>query len=154
MQGPEHEAIRKRYIELRYRLMPYIYTGIEEMSRTGVPLMRPIFLEYPKASDFYGENREFLFGRDLLVAPVLTEMVDDIEDQFPPGDWFDYWSGYKFTNAKEAEAASGARSSSAVCAGWCNHSRAAGGAKYGGDAGRAAGVARLSRKRLQRLTLS
>ncbi|MGA8072076.1 MAG: glycoside hydrolase family 31 protein [Candidatus Acidiferrales bacterium] len=101
VQGLEHEAIRKRYIELRYRLMPYIYTGIEEMSRTGVPLMRPVFLEYPKASDFYGENREFLFGRDLLVAPVLTEMVDDIEDQFPPGDWYDYWSGKKFTNAKK-----------------------------------------------------
>ena len=99
--GPEHEAIRKRYIELRYRLMPYIYTGVEEMSRTGVPLMRPVFLEYPKASDFYGENREFLFGRDFLVAPVVTEMVDEIEDHFPPGDWYDYWSGAKLTNAKK-----------------------------------------------------
>src|SRR6202142_3370966 len=93
--GPEQEAIRRRYIELRYRLLPYIYTGVEEMSRTGVPLMRPVFLEYPQAGDFYGENREFLFGRDLLVAPVLTEMVDAIEDHFPPGDWYDYWTGEK-----------------------------------------------------------
>jgi len=53
-------------IELRYELMPYLYTGIEEASRTGIPLMRPVFLEYPHVSDFYGDNRDFLFGRDLL----------------------------------------------------------------------------------------
>jgi alpha-glucosidase len=99
VHGLEQEAIRRRYIELRYRLMPYIYTGVEEMSRTGVPLMRPIFLEFPEARDFYDENREFLFGRDLLVAPVLTEMVDEIEDHFPPGDWYDYWTGEKWTDA-------------------------------------------------------
>ena len=46
------------------------------MTRTGVPLMRPVLLDYPQADDFYAENREFLFGRDLLVAPVVTEMVD------------------------------------------------------------------------------
>ena len=40
-----------------------------------MPLMRPIFLEYPQATDFYGENREFLFGRDLLVAPVVDERL-------------------------------------------------------------------------------
>ena len=101
VHGPEHEAIRKRYIELRYRLLPYIYTGMEETARTGLPLMRPIFLEYPNEKDFDAENREFLFGRDLLVAPVLTETMDDIEDQFPAGEWYDFWTGAKFTNAKK-----------------------------------------------------
>ena len=42
VHGPAHEAIRRRYIEARYRLMPYIYTLAEEASRTGVPLMRPL----------------------------------------------------------------------------------------------------------------
>jgi len=74
VHGPEHEAIRRKYIELRYELMPYLYTGIEETSRTGLPLMRPVFLEYPQASEFYGDNRDFLFGRDFFVAPVTTEM--------------------------------------------------------------------------------
>ena len=41
--GPEQEAIRRRYIELRYQLLPYIYTGIEDMTRTGLPFMRPVF---------------------------------------------------------------------------------------------------------------
>src|SRR5262249_49464069 len=76
VHGPEHEAIRRHYIELRYQLMPYIYTSIEEMSRTGEPLMRPIFLDYPQAEEFYGNDRDFLFGPDLFVSPVVTEMVD------------------------------------------------------------------------------
>ena len=95
VNGPEHETIRKRYIELRYRLLPYIYTATEEMSRTGLPLMRPIFLEYPQAIDLYDENDEYLFGRDLLVSPVLTEMIDEHEVHLPPGEWYDYWDGSK-----------------------------------------------------------
>src|SRR5580700_10842273 len=90
--GPEQEAIRKRYIQLRYRLLPYVYTSMEETSRTGVPLMEPIFLEYPQAQDLYGEDHEFLFGRDLFVAPVVTEKVDAQDVHLPPGDWYDFWS--------------------------------------------------------------
>jgi alpha-glucosidase len=93
VHGPEHEAIRKKYIELRYRLMPYLYTAIEETARTGVPLMRPLFLEYPQATEFYGDDRDFLFGRDLFVAPVTTEMVDAEDISLPPGGWYDFWSG-------------------------------------------------------------
>ena len=48
--GPEAEAVRRRYIEDRYRLMPYLYTLAEENSRTGIPMMRPLFLEFPDAT--------------------------------------------------------------------------------------------------------
>jgi alpha-glucosidase len=95
VHGPEHEAIRLKYIELRYRLLPYLYTGIEDATRTGMPLMRPIFLEYPQASEFYGEDRDFLFGRDLFVAPINTEMVDPEDISLPPGEWYDFWTGTK-----------------------------------------------------------
>jgi alpha-glucosidase len=93
--GPEHEAIRRRYIELRYKLLPYIYTGIEETTRTGLPFMRPIFLDYPQLESSYNNNRDFLFGHDLFVAPVATEMVNAEEVQLPPGDWYDYWTAQK-----------------------------------------------------------
>jgi alpha-glucosidase len=100
VHGPEHEAIRKKYIELRYQLLPYIYTGIEETSRTGMPLVRPVFLEYPEAELFYEEQTvgflpEYLFGRDLLIAPRVTEMLDPLEIEMPPGEWYDYWTGLK-----------------------------------------------------------
>jgi alpha-glucosidase len=98
VHGPEHEAIRRRYVELRYTLLPYIYTIVEESSRTGLPFMRPVFLDYPQAEDFYGNNRDFLFGNDLFVAPVTTEMVDAEEVQLPPGDWYDYWTSQKLSS--------------------------------------------------------
>lgn len=101
VHGPKHEAIRRRYIEERYRLMPYIYTGVEEMSRTGVPLMRPLFLEYPKADGIAGNDHDFLFGRDLLVAPVTTEMLDAQVLHLPPGDWYDYWTAEKHSSQEQ-----------------------------------------------------
>src|SRR5580704_5693380 len=98
--GPEQEAIRRRYIELRYRLLPYIYTGIEDMSRTGIPFMRPIFLDYPQQENFYTDDRDFLFGDDFFVAPVVTETVDAEEIQLPPGDWYDYWTAQKHASTE------------------------------------------------------
>jgi alpha-glucosidase len=99
--GPEQEAIRRRYIELRYQLLPYIYTGIEDMTRTGLPFMRPIFLDYPQQESSYNDNRDFLFGSDLFVAPVVTETVDAEEIQLPPGDWYDYWTAQKHASAEK-----------------------------------------------------
>jgi alpha-glucosidase len=102
VHGPEQEAIRRKYIELRYELMPYLYTGIEEASRTGLPLMRPVFLEYPQASEFYGDNRDFLFGRDFFVAPVTTEMVDAEEISLPPGEWYDFWTNARLSSKEKS----------------------------------------------------
>jgi alpha-glucosidase len=95
VHGAEHEAIRKHYIEERYRLLPYIYTGVEEMSRTGIPLMRPLLLEYPQSPEFFDDDREFMFGHDFFVSPVTTELQDAKVIQLPPGGWFDYWTGEK-----------------------------------------------------------
>jgi alpha-glucosidase len=101
VHGPEHEAIRRKYIELRYQLMPYLYTAIEESTRTGLPLMRPLFLEYPQAAQFYGDNRDFLFGRDFFVAPITTEMIDAEEISLPPGDWYDFWTSEKHASKEK-----------------------------------------------------
>lgn len=96
VHGPEQEAIRRRYIETRYRLLPYIYTSMEETSRTGIPLMRPIFLEDPILGMLPGLNdREYFFGRDLLVAPKVLETVDPYDVILPAGGWYDYWTGKK-----------------------------------------------------------
>ena len=107
VHGPEHEAIRRRYVELRYRLMPYIYTVAEEASRTGIPMMRPLFLEYPDQEQVYcaptGCDNQypvenvFLFGSDLLIAPRLDEGAQPYEVQLPKGDWYDYWTGRRFS---------------------------------------------------------
>jgi alpha-glucosidase len=90
VDGPEHEAMRRRAIESRYALMPYLYTNVEEMTRTGIPLMRPVFLEYPKAEESYGDDRDFLFGGDLFIAPAFSEMPMAEDVRLPPGGWYEY----------------------------------------------------------------
>lgn len=101
VDGPEHEKIRRSYIETRYRLLPYVYTGLEEASRTGVPLMRPLFLEFPKDSSVATNGEEFMFGRSFLVAPKAWPFVEPYEVTLPPGDWFDYWNGERHSGPTE-----------------------------------------------------
>lgn len=101
--GPAQEAIRRRFIEARYRLMPYLYTLAEETSRTGLPIDRPLFLEYPDAAPDkrpldldLPASGEFLVGHDLLVAPApFMEAEDSYSVEFPSRDWYDYWTGAK-----------------------------------------------------------
>jgi len=100
--GTAHDLdLRRRFIEERYRLMPYLYTTAEEMSRTGLPIMRPLFLEFPKAAsgdqviDPTIEN-EFMVGDDILVAhSPYPDEVDDYFVSLPPLGWYDYWTGAK-----------------------------------------------------------
>ena len=110
VDGPEQEAIRRRYIEERYKLMPYLYTTAEETSRDGVPIMRPLFLEFPHATadgtpfDLNSGN-EFLFGPDVLVAPNPSpEEVAPYEVHLPPGIWYDYWTNEEYVRNGPAKA--------------------------------------------------
>jgi alpha-glucosidase len=96
--GKAHEDIRRVYIEERYRLMPYLYGLAEEASRTGLPIVRPVFLEFPamvRASGAGGPAAaDFLFGPDLLVAPSPTpESPATYTVQLPGPGWTDYWTG-------------------------------------------------------------
>jgi alpha-glucosidase len=94
--GPLHEAIRRKYIEERYRLLPYIYTLAEESSRTGIPMMRPLFLEFPRVDIDAGN--EFMWGPSLLVAPApFAEEPQNYMARLPAGVWYDYWTGRRVT---------------------------------------------------------
>jgi alpha-glucosidase len=100
VDGPQQENIRRRFIEERYRLMPYLYTVAEETSRDGLPIDRPLFLEFPYATDdgtpydLTTGGSEFLFGSRILVAPNPSpEEVAPYAIHLPPGTWYDYWTG-------------------------------------------------------------
>lgn len=101
VNGPEQEAIRRRFIETRYRLMPYLYTLAEETSRTGVPMMRPLFLEFPHATKDghpvdLDAGGEFMLGPHLLVAPPpYPDMLDKYFLNLPGTGWYDFWQGTK-----------------------------------------------------------
>jgi alpha-glucosidase len=100
VDGPEHEAIRKRYIETRYKLLPYIYSGMEENSRTGIPLLRPMFMEFPKETALATNGEEFMFGRSFLVAPKVWGFLQPYNVTLPQGLWYDYWTGFKVEGGK------------------------------------------------------
>ncbi len=93
VHGEAHEALRRASIEARYRLLPYIYTAVEETTRTGMPLMRPMFLAFDDAM-LRREEAQFMFGPSLLVAPPPVDGVDDYLLKLPDGtEWFDFSTG-------------------------------------------------------------
>ncbi len=71
--GPKIEKTLRIAFERRYRLLPYIYTTFEMASRTGLPVMRPLFMTYPKDADFRNEHDYFMLGGDILVKPNWTD---------------------------------------------------------------------------------
>jgi alpha-glucosidase len=83
--------------------MPYLYTLAEEASRTGLPMVRPLFLEFPEAAadrhpldvDLTA-SAEFLLGPDLLIAPApWPDQIEDYPVELPSPDWYDFWTGTK-----------------------------------------------------------
>lgn len=95
--GEEVEAILRRYISLRYRLMPYLYGVFREASKTGLPVMRPLVLEYPEDPQTYNLCDQFLVGRDLLVAPVTRPGQTCKMLYLPAGTWVNYWTEERLT---------------------------------------------------------
>jgi alpha-glucosidase len=92
--------IRRRFISERYRLMPYLYAAAEENSRTGIPLLRPVFLNFPavlaNGDQLGGSEDQFMVGGDLLVAPSPTlESPGDYRVELPGAGWYDYWTGQR-----------------------------------------------------------
>jgi len=101
MNNPAIEPIARKYAELRYQLLPYTYTLAWEARATGLPLMRAMWLHYPDDPRARGLGTQYMWGRDLLVAPVFTKGATSREVYLPAGDWYDWW-----TNEKSAGGAS------------------------------------------------
>ncbi|MBI1773928.1 MAG: glycoside hydrolase family 31 protein [Proteobacteria bacterium] len=90
--GEGIEAICRRYLELRYRLMPYTYTLAWQAHRSGLPFMRPLVLNYPDDPQVWQMGSQYLWGDDLLVAPVTREGATEWPVYLPGGTWYDFWT--------------------------------------------------------------
>ena len=95
--GNRIEGINRQSIELRYRLLPYLYNAFRETSETGLPVMRALLLDFPDDTKAVDQNDEFLFGDDLLVAPVLKSGEIRRDVYLPKGVWYDFWSDRRYT---------------------------------------------------------
>lgn len=92
--GDEVENNVKKVITLRYELLPFLYNEFHNASQTGVPVVRPMFLNYQDDDECYSDNAQyqFMIGEDLLVAPVLSETENFKKLYLPEGEWLDWWN--------------------------------------------------------------
>lgn len=88
------------YIRLRYRLLPYIYSYAYKSHLTGEPVMRPLVYNYINDPKVYDLTDEYLFGNEMLVAPVHNEEQTEREVYFPEGKWYDYDYGYVYEGGR------------------------------------------------------
>ena len=91
-----YENIIRKYLKLRYRLLPFLYTELEAAHRTGVPLFRPLVLNYQDDNNTYNLDDEFMIGDDILVAPVVKPDVTQRLVYLPKGVWYDYWTNKRY----------------------------------------------------------
>jgi alpha-glucosidase/alpha-D-xyloside xylohydrolase len=100
LNDPEIESIARRYAELRYRLLSYNYTLAWEARETGLPFMRSLWLHDPGDENARSVATEYLWGRDLLIAPVFEKGASSRELYLPRGDWYDWWTGERHAGGR------------------------------------------------------
>jgi len=100
LNNPAIEPIARRYAELRYQLLPYTYTLAREARDTGLPLMRAMWLHYPGDARARGLGSQYLWGRDLLVAPVFTKGAASRDVYLPDGVWYDWWTNERLAGGR------------------------------------------------------
>lgn len=98
--GKEVEDICRKYIKLRYRLIPYIYNEFYKANQTGLPVMRPLVLDYPDDENVYNLSDQFLFGESIMVAPVYRPSTYKRMVYIPEGIWYNWWTEEKYEGRK------------------------------------------------------
>jgi alpha-glucosidase/alpha-D-xyloside xylohydrolase len=101
LHNPEIEPVCRKYLELRYRLMPYLYSSVKETCETGLPIMRALWLHYPDDPAAVSRGDEYLYGRDILVAPVVKKGATSRTLYIPKGAWYDFWTNTKHEGGQE-----------------------------------------------------
>lgn len=100
LNNPAIEPIVRRYAELRYQLLSYNYTLAWQARETGLPFMRALWLHYPKDSRASELGNEYLWGRDILVAPVFQKAATNRDLYLPAGTWYDWWTHERQTGGR------------------------------------------------------
>jgi len=91
--GPEVEALARRAIERRYRLLPYLYTLAHRAHHTGEPLLRPLLFDFPDEGRLHPIDDQVMIGPLLMIAPVCQPGIRRRLVELPPGTWYDLHSG-------------------------------------------------------------
>jgi len=103
LHNADVEPVCRKYLELRYRLMPYLQTILRECYDTALPLMRALWLHYPDDAAAVARGDQYLWGRDILVAPVVEKGATSRRLYLPRGQWYDFWTEQKIEGGIEID---------------------------------------------------
>jgi alpha-glucosidase len=103
LQNPQVEPILRKYLELRYRLLPYTYTAVRECCETGLPIIRALWIHHPDDPVAAARGDQYLWGRDVLVSPVVEKGAVSRSLYLPRGTWYDLWTEERLEGGREIE---------------------------------------------------
>jgi alpha-glucosidase/alpha-D-xyloside xylohydrolase len=95
------EPICRKYLELRYRLLPYLYSAVRECATTGMPIMRALWMHFPDDPKAVVCGDQYLWGPSLLVAPVVEKGATARTIYLPRGGWYDFWTHERVAGGRE-----------------------------------------------------
>ncbi len=101
LHNAQVEIICRKYLELRYRLLPYLYSTVHECATTGIPILRALWLHYPDDPKAVACGDEYLWGKNVLVAPVVEKGATMRRVYLPAGDWYDFWTQERVEGGRE-----------------------------------------------------
>ncbi len=107
LHNEDIEPVIKKFLELRYRMMPYTYTTVRETHDTGLPPMRALWLHYPDDPEAVSQSHQYLWGRDLLIAPIVEGGTFGGHDfalreiYLPEGEWYNFFRPYRSIPGKQ-----------------------------------------------------
>jgi len=101
LHNPQVEEVCRKYLNLRYRMLPYIYSAVREGAQTGMPVMRALWLHYPHDPKAVACGDQYLWGRDVLVAPVAEQGASSRKIYLPRGVWYDFWTNERIEGGRE-----------------------------------------------------
>jgi alpha-glucosidase (family GH31 glycosyl hydrolase) len=101
LHNKQVEPICRKYLELRYRMLPYLYSAVRECAVTGMPIIRALWLHYPDDPIAVARDDEYFWGRDILVAPVCEKGATSRRVYLPRGEWYDFWTGERMHGSRE-----------------------------------------------------
>ena len=101
LHNEQVEIICRKYLELRYRMLPYLYSTVHECATTGMPIMRALWLQFPDDPKAVACGDEYLWGKNVLVAPVAEKGAVTRQVYLPAGGWYDFWTQERVEGGRE-----------------------------------------------------
>ncbi len=99
--GPVYESVARKFINLRYRLLPYHYTTFWQYVSEGTPMLRPLCFVAQDDPETHHRNEEFMFGDHLLISAVVRPGQKEKKVYLPAGRWYNYWTDEKMEGGQE-----------------------------------------------------